>query len=180
MYGNITLALWSFLRSYYYHVVIRIMIATTHCTSHVGSAMVLTEYQKQRMLHYYSLGYRAPTMATLLKKQQVKANRKGVHKFIRRYRQTGSIARHPGSGPKSNNTCEIMQVVEQQMRLDDETTAMQLHRLLEEKRYSMLLRTVLRCRTPLGWTFHSSAYCQVICQANKEKRLQWAHSCLDS
>ena len=100
--------------------------------------------------------------------------------FIRRYRQTGSIARRPGSGPKSKITSEIMQVVERQMRLDDETTAMQLHRLLEEKGYSMSRRTVLRCCTALGWTSCGSEYCQLIRQTNKEKRLQWARSCLDS
>lgn len=142
--------------------------------------MVFSEYQKQRMLHYYFLGYRAPTIAAMLKKERVKAGRKGVHQFIRRYRQTGSIARRPGSGPKPKITSEIMQVVEQQMRLDDKTTVMQLHRLIEEKGYSMSLRTVLRCHTALGWTFRGSAYCQLIHQAKKEKRLQWARSCLDS
>ena len=108
------------------------------------------------MLHYYFLDYRAPTIAALLKKERVKA---GVHKFSRRYCQTGSIARRPGSGPKSKITREI---VERQMRLDDETTAIQLHRLFEEKEYSMSLRTVLRCRTVLGWTYRGSAYCQLV------------------
>ena len=38
----------------------------------------------------------------------------------------------------------------------------------------MTLRTVLRCHAALGWTFKGSAYCQLICQQNKVKRLQWA------
>ncbi len=38
----------------------------------------------------------------------------------------------------------------------------------------MTLRTVLRCRAALGWTFRGSAYCQLIRQQNKVKRLQWA------
>ena len=38
----------------------------------------------------------------------------------------------------------------------------------------MTLKTVLRCRAALGWTFRGSAYCQLIRQENKVKRLQWA------
>ena len=60
------------------------------------------------------------------------------------------------------------------MQHDDETTAMQLHRLLTDHGYSISLRTILRCRTSLGWTFRGSAYCQMIRDVNKEKRLAWA------
>ena len=60
------------------------------------------------------------------------------------------------------------------MRADDETTAYQLHALLEAKGYSLSRFTILRCRTSLGWTFRGSSYCQLICQENKEKQLVWA------
>ena len=60
------------------------------------------------------------------------------------------------------------------MRLDDETMAYQLHRLLTEKGYSISLRMILRCRTALGWTFRGSTYCQLIREVNKGKELAWA------
>ena len=60
------------------------------------------------------------------------------------------------------------------MREDDETTAVQLFHLLKEEGHPLSLRTILRCRTSLGWTFRGSSYCQLIRQPNKEKRLQWA------
>ena len=60
------------------------------------------------------------------------------------------------------------------MRLDDESTATQLHELLVHNGISMSFRTVLRCREQLGWTFRGSAYCQLIREANKQKRLDWA------
>ena len=60
------------------------------------------------------------------------------------------------------------------MTEDDETTAIQLHQLLTRRGFTLSCRTVLRCRTDLGWTFRGSAYCQLIRSANKEKRLQWA------
>ena len=102
---------------------------------------------------------------------------------------TGSIARRVGSGRPSKVTAEIKQINEEQMRRDDET-AYQLHCLLSEKGYlrqltsytacylrrgtAIFLRTILRCRTTLGWTFRGSAYCQLKRDANKAKRLQWA------
>ena len=55
---------------------------------------------------------------------------------------------------------------------DDETTAMQLHELLVHNGISISLYTVFRCREQLGWTFRGSAYCQLIREANKQKRLQ--------
>ena len=60
------------------------------------------------------------------------------------------------------------------MRKDDETTAMQLHTLLVNRGYRVSLRTILRCRTSLGWTFRGSSYCQLIRAQDKEKRLAWA------
>ena len=60
------------------------------------------------------------------------------------------------------------------MRADDETTAIQLHRLLKRNNVSVSLSTILRSRKALGWTFRGSAYCQLIRNANKVKRLDWA------
>ena len=50
-------------------------------------------------------------------------------------------------------TSEIKQVVEEQMQQDDETTAVQLHRILTDKGYCISLRTILRCRTSLDGRF---------------------------
>ena len=35
------------------------------------------------------------------------------------------------------------------------------------------LKTILRFQAQLGWTFRGSAYCQLICIVNKQKRLEW-------
>ena len=50
--------------------------------------------------------------------------------FIRKYLDTGSIGRRVGSGRRSKVTVEVKELVEEQMRRDDETTAHQLHQLL--------------------------------------------------
>ena len=86
------------------------------------------------------------------------------------------IARKPGSGQPSRNTQEIKQIVEAQMQEEADMSAMQLHTLLKSKGINISCCTILRCQSWLGCTFHGSAYCQMICQANKEKQLEFAQT----
>jgi len=117
-----------------------------------------------RILYYLHQGKRPPTIALLLQKEVIEATRKGVADFEKRFLGTGTIARCQGSGRKTVITDEIQQAVETQMRRDV---------LLAGLGYQLSLRTVLRCRSLLGWTFRGSAYCQIIREQNKRKQLEW-------
>ena len=113
-------------------------------------------------------------MAKLLREEGMRYSRVGIAKFLRKFEETGNFNRRAGSGRPSKVTHEIEQIVEDQMQHDDETTAVQLYRLLRDRGYSICLCTVLCCRTSLGWTFRGSAYCQHIRERNRVKRLAWA------
>ena len=137
--------------------------------------MVYSDYTKKRIIFYYQRGHRAPTISLLLlQKEGLQTSRVGVAKFIAKFDSTGSFARKPGSGRPSKITPAMKEIVEAKMREDDETTAHQLHNLLVTHGFSISCRTVLRCRESLGWTFRGSAYCQLIRDKNKRKRLEWA------
>ena len=131
--------------------------------------MVYSNYKKQRILYFYFQGYKPPTITNFLREEGMSVSRRGVAKFVKCYRQTGSIARAPGSGRPTKVTAEVKKIVEEQMRLDDKTTAVQLHALLNSRGYQLSLRTILRCRTSRGWMFRGSSYCQLIREANKQK-----------
>ena len=60
------------------------------------------------------------------------------------------------------------------MERDDETTAKELQQHLKNKGWDASLTSILRWRLQLGWTSKGTRYCQMIRDANKEKRLQWA------
>ena len=55
---------------------------------------------------------------------------------------------------------------------DDESTGIELQKILTKDGIVVSARTALRWRNQLGWT--SKGYCQMIRDANKEKRLAWA------
>ena len=136
--------------------------------------MPYTTYVKLRIIHHHLHGLRPYTITKVLEEEGIKVSRFGVHKFLLTYRETGSVQRRPGSGRLSKVTMQVKELVEEQMQKDNETTAYQLHHLLVENGIEILLKTVLRCRTTLGWTFRGSAYCQLIREANKVKCLQWS------
>lgn len=69
---------------------------------------------------------------------------------------------------------DVLRIVEEQMRADDEITAIELQKILVEKGHPLSLKTFLASREKLGWTFRGSSYCQTIREANKIKCLQWA------
>ena len=98
----------------------------------------------------------------------------GVWKFLYIYKRTGTLSKLEGGGRHTKITNEIKQIVNQQMHDDDETTAYQMHKLLTQRGINVSIATILRCRKELGWTFRGSAYCQLIRNVNKVKRLEWA------
>ena len=140
--------------------------------------MVLSTYAKQRVLAFHAAGLKAPTIKHKLMEEGITVSRVGVWKFLRLYEMTGYLGKLEGSGRRSKVTDEVKLIVEQQMIVDDETTAYQLHKLLLQKNINISLSTILRCRRELGWTFRGSAYCQLIRNANKVKRLEWARQYL--
>ena len=81
-----------------------------------------------------------------------------------------------GSGRPTKITRDVLSIVEAQMQADDETTAVQLQKLLVhvDNGHPLSLKTILASHEKLGWTFRGSTYCHLIRHQNKLKRLQWA------
>ena len=142
--------------------------------------MAYCKYTKQRILFYWFKRIKPGTIALKLKEEGIDASRVGVWKFLKRYENHGTIQRKPGSGRRSKITAEVLDIVNKKMEEDDETTAVQLQKLLAEKGYQLSHHTILRSRAKLGWMFRGSAYCQLIRDANKVKRLEWVKKYLEA
>ena len=136
--------------------------------------MVFSDYQKQRILYYWCLGKSHAEIARRLTEDGRTATKVGVLKFLRRYKQTGTHSRRPGTGKASKTTDNAKRIIEEQMNKDDETTGCELQKLLSKHGITVCASTALRWRQQLGWTSKGTSYCQMIREVNKEKRLAWA------
>lgn len=101
-----------------------------------------------------------------------------VNRFLRYYKIKKCIARKQGSGRPSKITETVLQLIEDAMNNDDETTATQLQSILRCNGNNISLASIRRCRAVLGWTYHGSRYCQMIRAPNKDKRMQFAQDCV--
>ena len=108
----------------------------------------------------------------------IRASKQGVRQFLKRYGNRGTIARKPGSRFPGKLSPSVQQIIELVMHQDDETTATQLQFKLATYGLYVSLTTILCNRHQFGWVYRGSAYCQLICQANKQKRLDWARTYL--
>ena len=140
---------------------------------------MLTRYAKLRILVHFMARNRPSKIQQLLQDEEIIISRVSIWKFLSRFKRTGTIARKEGSGRPTKITPQLMKIVEQQMSDDDETTALQLCKILNDKGVAISRRTILRCHKTLGWTFRGSAYCQLIREANKQVRLEWARQYID-
>ena len=129
---------------------------------------------EQRILFYHRLGKSFVQITRCLAEEGHVTTKIGVYKFIRRYEETGTISRTPGSGKASKFTTDAKKIIEEQMEKDNETTGVELQKLLAKNDIQVATSTALRWRTELGWTSKGTSYCQMIHAANEEKRLEWA------
>ena len=96
-------------------------------------------------------------------------------KFWAHYRRNKTTKPLPRSGQPTKLTERVQELIEQKMQSDDETTVKELALLIRSEFGCWIsFRTVLKGRKLLGWTSRGAAYCQLIRQQNKEKRLRWA------
>ncbi len=142
---------------------------------------VLSKYVEQRIASLKEKGLTNREVLAALKRERVSAIQSVTTQAVRRcyvkYIQKGSIERRRGSVRPILRTAGVLQAIETIMQGDDEATACQMRSyLLREGQRLLSLTTILRGRRQLGWTYRGSAYCQLICQAKKEKRLEWARA----
>ena len=92
--------------------------------------MVYSDYAKQRILFYRRLEKSFIEITHCLAEKGHATTKISVHKFIRRYEETGMISCTPGSGKASKFNADAKKIIEEQMEKDDETRGVELQKLL--------------------------------------------------
>ena len=66
--------------------------------------------------NYTAQGYKSTTIVSLLKEEELVVTASSVCRLLKKYKETGTIARRPVSGCLTKITSEVLQSVEPQMQ----------------------------------------------------------------
>ena len=138
--------------------------------------MVLSDYIKLRILSLYWKGCKISVIKdTLVLEDESVVSKQSICLFLKCFSEQGSIGRKPGSGMTLKLSPAILELIERCMQEGDETTATLLQTRLAAHNIHVSLSTILRNRRQLGWIYRGSAYCQLMRNENKQKRIEWAY-----
>ena len=103
-------------------------------------------------------------------------SKSGVALFFKKYAKEGSIGQKPGSGLTGKKTAALLKLVDSHMERDDDLSLEDLKTALQKEGISVSVSSLHRWRQELGWTTKGTKYCQMVKEANVEKRLDWARA----
>ena len=97
--------------------------------------------------------------------------------LFQKYVKTGSAVPGKSTGRPVLQLPQVRDCIHQQMLDDDETTLNQLQtRINQQFDVRMSTGSIHNIRRDLGWTFRGAAYCQMVRDVNKVKRLAFAQA----
>ena len=126
--------------------------------------MPYSEYLKRRAIVHRDCRLTAPAITDALAEEGLQATRQGIAKFLKRYATTHSIARTPGSGRPTKISPAVLEIIEVQMRKDDETTTLQLHTIVCEHGHHQNPPKVVRRLWLLSYTISATVAAKYVIQ----------------
>ena len=160
------------------------MLACTYKIIPVETLVVImpkvSNYTRTRIELLHKQDLHPAEIFKLLKGEGLLVNFASVMRIIKKLRLTGSVANLPCSGRPTKLSVEANAFIDQQMRSNDEMTSAQIQKKLAKRGVAVSLSTVRRYRKQQGWTLQRTAYCQLIRDANKVKRLEYAQRIMES
>ena len=136
----------------------------------------------QRVVYLKSRGYTYKTIRERLKTEGVCVSTKSLYLLVAKYRQTKSVTDRPRRAVSKILGNEHYRFIDEALATNDELTSRQLRTMLTNKypELSMSLSTIVRARRELGWVVTTPKYCQLIRDANKQKRLEWCQEMINT
>jgi len=134
----------------------------------------LSMYTRERLRRCLLEGRSIAATLRVLDSEGVSTCRQTVWRIRRHIRISGTAQPLPKSGRPTKLTAEVLQMIDDAMERDDETTGTELVVTLKNAGITASRTTILKGRHQLGWTTRGAAYCQMIRAVNREKRFRWA------
>ena len=127
-----------------------------------------THDQKARIIRLRSNGKGASEIVRILAEDDIKISRWSIIRFLRRYQERQSLENAPKSGrPSQGIMIELMNFIDTEMG-----------RILLHFGLQLSTEKVRHLRRKLGWVQTGTKYCQLICEPNRVKRLEFSENCL--
>lgn len=116
----------------------------------------------------------------ILKREGCVVTRASVYNLLKKWDTHGTIGDLPRPvRDPVDVSLEILDFIDNTMKNNDETTARRLGTKLTERfNVHFSLSKIKRLRRGLGWLATGSKYCQLVREANRVKRLEFAQLCL--
>ena len=140
----------------------------------------VTTYTRKRIQSLHERCLQPVKIFQELKGEGLNVSYPSVARIVNKLKLTGSIENHARSGRPRKLNAEARSFIEDQMRANDETTSCQIQKRLQKHGITVHASTVRRSRKEQGWTLQNTRYCQMIRDANKAKRLEYAQRVLDT
>ena len=140
----------------------------------------VSSYTRSRIESLYNQGSRPVEILKKLSKEGLKASLASITRIIKKIQDTGSTKNLHRSGRRTKLPMEAKAFIEDQMRKNDEATSSQIQKKLAKRGIVVSSSTVRRSRKKQGWTLQRTAYCQLIRDTNKVKRLEYARQIMEN
>ena len=140
----------------------------------------VTTYTRNRIQTLHESCLQPVKIFQELKSEGLSVSYASVARIVNKLKLTGSIENRARSGRPRKLNDAARAFIEEQMRANDETTSCQIQKRLQKRGFTVHASTVRRSRKEQGWTLQNTRYCQMIREANKAKRLEYAQKVLDT
>ena len=126
----------------------------------------ISSYTRTRIELFHNQGLHPAGIFKSLKSKGLLVSLSSITHMIKKLCLTGSVANLPRLGRPKKLSMEEKAFIDQQIRKNDKMTSAKIQKLAK-RGISVSSSTVRRSRKDQGWTMQRTAYCQLICDANK-------------
>lgn len=143
------------------------------------SAVMYSLYLRERIVRLYESGFRGTALVKILE-EGFKVSKSGIHYVINKYERTGILYDLPRSGrPKVLSDTSHTQI-DDWLKENNELTTNNILNKLRHGGISTSRSSVGRALQRMGWSGRATRYCQLIREANKQKRLDFCETMLST
>jgi transposase len=166
------------------------VLLSTQCTNTIfvekmyGNAVTqnVTIYRKRRILFLQKAGTLSCRGIAhhLCANEGLKVSKSAVHRLLSKVKQNGEKSAFSFTQPLKGRKGHVVterhkEIIDSSMRKNPEYSSVDLEKIIADSGSAHISPANIRkIRLGLGWRYKKTKYCQLVRDANKVKRLQWA------